>query len=85
MQMFASKTRNKDINNDRAQTNTHTDELQGKAIICRQGDIKKKNNIWRMRRADGSPPPGVIVNVKFCVLAMTEEMHAKQSRNQDWI
>lgn len=65
MQMFASKARNKDINNERAQTHTH--KLQGKAIICRGGDIKKKNNIWRVRRADGSPPQGASVNVKVCV------------------
>lgn len=56
MQMFASKTRNKDINNESAQTNTHTHKLQGKVIICKGGDMKKKNNIWRMRWADGSPP-----------------------------
>lgn len=64
---------------------THTHKLQGEAIICRGGDIKKKNNIWRMRWADGSPPPGVTVNLKFSVLAMSKEMNAKQSRNQDLI
>lgn len=74
----------------RAHKQTHTHKLQGKVIICKGGDMKKKNNIWRMRWADGSPPPGAIVHLEFCVLMMSEETHAhaKHSRREDlswWI
>lgn len=32
-----------------------THRPQGKAIICKGGDVEKKNNIWRVRWADWGP------------------------------